>query len=462
MTTQSKEYFPRAGYAKELAENLLASIPGGTIYSSGLFIAGIRRIGKSTFLKNDLIPEIERCGGIAIYIDLSSNSKKTQDPEAAIFGAIEARHAQIASQIKTSGGPIARMMDFLKKKISADESQGLETTSLEITKKVGGSVAGFGGERSVTRRMERSSLGSDDDVLKESIERLIRLTGMSVVLIVDEVQIALEGASGKAAMWGLKSARDNINVDKNTPGRFLFVGTGSQTSMVRSMAARRSEAYFGSAIESFRCLGDDFLMWYKDKQTEATPSQRWPSDAALSAGFSVLGKRPENLTWTLHKASHTGSYTGSPRSRDDGDDFDKYFLDLCHENILASNESESGRLRELGDLCCAIYDRLCGSALSNKVQVYSAQAMDYYRQRTQAKVTSQDVQAALNKLMGANFVCSVGVQHDGGPSNQGHYNAVDENFAEYHLDSLAAMYGAQQIQDVSDPDPDPDPDAPRC
>ncbi|WP_404997173.1 hypothetical protein [Cupriavidus necator] len=37
---------------------------------SGLFLSGLRRTGKTTFLINDLVPALEADGAILIYVDL--------------------------------------------------------------------------------------------------------------------------------------------------------------------------------------------------------------------------------------------------------------------------------------------------------------------------------------------------------------------------------------------------------
>ena len=42
---------------------------------SGLFLAGQRRTGKTTFLRSDLVPELEAQGALVIYVDLWSDTK---------------------------------------------------------------------------------------------------------------------------------------------------------------------------------------------------------------------------------------------------------------------------------------------------------------------------------------------------------------------------------------------------
>ena len=64
----------------ELAVDLCNSLEGKGLSdaSSGMFLAAPRRTGKSTFLHEDLLPEMKRRGWIATYVDLWSD--QTRDP----------------------------------------------------------------------------------------------------------------------------------------------------------------------------------------------------------------------------------------------------------------------------------------------------------------------------------------------------------------------------------------------
>ena len=42
---------------------------------SGLFLSGLRRTGKTTFLLNDLIPALEEAGALVVYVDLWSDTQ---------------------------------------------------------------------------------------------------------------------------------------------------------------------------------------------------------------------------------------------------------------------------------------------------------------------------------------------------------------------------------------------------
>jgi len=73
---------------KALAEEMVRALAGETIadFSSGMFLAAPRRTGKSTFLKNDLIPECAVREWLPVYVDLWDD--RDADPADLIGGAI--------------------------------------------------------------------------------------------------------------------------------------------------------------------------------------------------------------------------------------------------------------------------------------------------------------------------------------------------------------------------------------
>lgn len=66
--------FHRPELARDMAEQLLS--PKGLMVKirSGLFLGGLRRTGKTTFIRGDLIPALEERGAIVVYVDLWSNT----------------------------------------------------------------------------------------------------------------------------------------------------------------------------------------------------------------------------------------------------------------------------------------------------------------------------------------------------------------------------------------------------
>jgi len=235
-------HFFRTKYAEEFSDKLLNNIPCGTIYSSGVFISGDTGVGKSSFLQKDLIPQLEKRNVLVVYVDLMIAKNKSMTVAKAIKSAIDE---------KTYGllGTISRLLGFRDNNIT----------------------------------------------LKERIQFLINRNNKSVVLILDEVQIAQESQNGKDVMWALKSARDGIDNNINSRGDFRFIGAGSSAKIINSMAHWGSEAFYGARSEPFLCLDQDFLCWYQAERSQYNPAVPWPSLQALSTGFNLLGYRPERL-----------------------------------------------------------------------------------------------------------------------------------------------------------------------
>lgn len=81
-------------HRQDLANTLCDSLEGKGLADarSGLFLAAPRRTGKSTFLREDLVPEVERRKWIAIYVDLWAD--RARDPGLLIADAIKSKLAQ--------------------------------------------------------------------------------------------------------------------------------------------------------------------------------------------------------------------------------------------------------------------------------------------------------------------------------------------------------------------------------
>jgi hypothetical protein len=62
---------------------------------------------------------------------------------------------------------------------------------------------------------------------------------------------------GKQMLLALKFARDAINPRPNTPGRFIFIGTGSHRALVSELTARRNQAFTGATSLPYPVLNDD-------------------------------------------------------------------------------------------------------------------------------------------------------------------------------------------------------------
>ena len=102
------EVFRRPRLAAELAGRLLRPGVLDEGLRSGLFLSGLRRTGKTTFLRTDLVPELEARGAVVIYVDLWSDTKAS--PAALVQAAVR----QTLSQLVTPSSPLLSRLRRIK------------------------------------------------------------------------------------------------------------------------------------------------------------------------------------------------------------------------------------------------------------------------------------------------------------------------------------------------------------
>jgi hypothetical protein len=100
----------------ELAVELANSLEGKGLVdaSSGLFLAAPRRTGKSTFLREEFVPEAEKRGWIAVYVDLWADLAR--DPALLIADALKNEKGMtlsdaLANLSEATGKPIVLIID---------------------------------------------------------------------------------------------------------------------------------------------------------------------------------------------------------------------------------------------------------------------------------------------------------------------------------------------------------------
>lgn len=79
--------YHRTRYANDMAAQLLQPTVLQLQVRSGVFLSGIRRIGKTTFLRQDLIPALEAAGALVVYVDLWADRSKS--PSALVHQAVQ-------------------------------------------------------------------------------------------------------------------------------------------------------------------------------------------------------------------------------------------------------------------------------------------------------------------------------------------------------------------------------------
>jgi len=245
----------------ELARSICDSLQGKGITDarSGLFLAAPRRVGKTTFLREDIIPEATSRGWVTVYVDLWENKKAA--PELLLADAIK-------SEIARHEGVITR----LARASRLDKISVMGTLSLDFSRP--------GLPENVT--------------LANALEILRTLARAPVLVIVDEAQHALSSSDGINAMFALKSARDQINASSEAPD-LMLVMTGSNRDKLAHLVINKAQPFYGSSVSPFPLLGrpftDAFAAWANNG---LSPDNQFQPDAVFEA-FKLVGGRPQML-----------------------------------------------------------------------------------------------------------------------------------------------------------------------
>lgn len=356
MSTDS--LFHRDLYAGQMAEQLLNPGPLDESTRSGVFLSGIRRVGKTTFLRQDLIPALESRGALVIYVDLWADPAKS--PSALVHEAVR----QTLLQLQTPGSALLKRLRGLR--LSA---AGL---SLDI---------------------ELDRIGEPGgSTLAQAFEALVAKTKTNVVLIIDEVQQTLGTDEGQALLHALKAARDAVNAKPGTPGRFLFIGTGSHKSLLAEMTSRRAQPFAGALSASYQVLGRDFVQWQLDRLASA-PGLTLPSLDAAWEGFQTLGHRPEELLKALRQLQQVG-----------GTDPDTAWHIVCATLAGAAADADLKAFDDLGELGKAVFERIAAGGEQGISGLFGAESLTFYGERIGSAVDASQVQKVVDKMVGAQLI----------------------------------------------------------
>lgn len=253
----------------ELAESLARDVAGESFvdYSSGLFLAAPRRTGKSTFLRNDFIPECEKRGWLAVYVDLWAN--RETDPAELIAGTVG-----------TALGKFEGGVTKAVKNLGIDKISLLRTLSWDFTK---------------------SQLPAGTTLAK-ALDVLHQVSGKMIVLIIDEAQHALNSESGLNTMFALKAARDQLNGGHESDGlRLVF--TGSSRDKLANLVLKSKQPFFGAHITPFPLLGQDYVEFATGVWNGRLADSNQFIAADLAYAFDLVGHRPEMLHKLLSEVS---------------------------------------------------------------------------------------------------------------------------------------------------------------
>ncbi|MGE4243727.1 ATP-binding protein [Ramlibacter sp.] len=360
-----EEIFHRQQYAQEIVQDLLKPTVLKEQLRSGVFLSGIRRVGKTTFVRQDLIPALRGAGALPIYVDLWAD--KSKDPSTLV-------HEAVRNALQAVENPASGILAQLKR------LKGLD---------VGAAGFKFG--------FQLDSLGATDGVtLAQAFAEVVRKLQVDVVLIVDEVQQAMLSDSGINLMHALKAARDRINADPDMPGHFLFVGTGSHKSLVSDMAIRRTQPFAGAVAVDFRVLDRDFVEWQLERVASHDARVVVPNLDAAVQGFRAMGNRPEEFTKALLQLQ---------RVQIVDNDVAGAFKIICQTLADAAGDVELAAIENFGELGKAIFDRI---ARGRTTGLFGAEALAAYSELTGQPVVARDVQLTADKMIEANLIMRQG------------------------------------------------------
>lgn len=357
--------FHRPDYAQALAEQLLDPGPLDQALGSGVFLSGIRRIGKTTFVRQDFIPALIDRGALALYVDLWAD--RSRSPKTLMHEAVRRAAADISR-------PDSALLQRLR------QVKGLNF-----------------GAAGISLGVQLDNLDAPGGAtLADVFVDLVDKAQGDVVLIIDEVQQAMATQDGQDMLFALKAARDRVNTATDLPGRLLIVGTGSHKSLVTDMATRRSQAFAGAHAASFRPLGRDYVEWFLHR-VKVAGLVAPPLDAAV-AGFETMGNRPEELTRAVRQFQDEVA-TGR------GLDPSAVFATICATLAAATAEIEIQTVEDAGELAVLVFSRIAGGQSRG---LYGADALAAFSQALGRDITANDVTPAIDRLIAANLVVRKG------------------------------------------------------
>lgn len=356
--------FHRPKLASEMANQLLQPIGLMKKVRSGLFLGGLRRIGKTTFLRGDLIPALEKQGAIVVYVDLWSNT--AAKPSDLLLGAV--------------------------RKALADLERA-DSKALEILRRLKGLDLGAAGFKF---GFSLAELGKNEgNTLAGAFSELVRLAKTDVVVIVDEVQHALGSEDGDSMLLALKAARDEINLTPDTPGYFLFVGTGSHRARVRELTIKGKQAFNGAMSDDFPVLEIDFVDWLLKA---AALGGKTPSLDVAFECFVRLGRRPEELMKALFALQHLPHFVDADQD-----------LRAITEGVRQSAAGvDLARLDELGPLALAVFGYVCKQGGQGVKKLFSAATLEDYSAEVGRPVGGEEIQKIATMLVDSNILARDG------------------------------------------------------
>jgi hypothetical protein len=379
-------FFHRPELATALADQALDTSLGT---SGGMFLAAPRRTGKSTFVRQDLVPEFERRNLNVIYVDLWID--KTVNPAIHIANAIR-------TELAREDGAIAKTLKKL-------------TNMSKLTVGAWGNGLSF----------DLSQLNlSKDATLADALKALSTASQKKLILVIDEAQHALTTDEGINALFSLKAARDSLNTDLGRYGMQL-VATGSNRDKLVTLVNGREQAFYGADMVQFPTLGQDYVQWLVGRS-----KLNLDIDLATEV-FQSLGSRPEPFRKAL-------SQTRLQLAVNPAQDSNAMLASLAAKGVRDSKTDFLNTVASLPPLQSALLRELAADSLLGpdvrRPGLFSAAMKARLLARLEVEmgtahgvsVETPSVQNALDKLREENFLWR---------SQRGSYSVEDEQFLEW-------------------------------
>ncbi|MBA3056315.1 MAG: ATP-binding protein [Gammaproteobacteria bacterium] len=381
-----EQFFHRPELAAALADQALDTSLGS---SGGMFLAAPRRTGKSTFVRQDLVPEFERRNLNVIYVDLWID--KTVNPAIHIASAIR-------TELAREDGAVANALKKLSK-------------LSRLTVGAWGHGLSF----------DLSQLNlSKDATLADALKALSKASQKKLILVIDEAQHALTTDEGINALFSLKAARDSLNTDQGQYGMQL-IATGSNRDKLATLVNGREQAFYGADMVQFPTLGKDYVQWLVGRS-----KLHLDNDLATDV-FQSLGSRPEPFRKAL-------SQTRLQLALNPAQDSDAMLASLAAKGVRDSRTDFLNTVASLPPLQSALLRELAADSLLGpdvrRPGLFSAamkarllaRLADEMGADHGVSVETPSVQNALDKLREANFLWR---------SQRGSYSVEDEQFLEW-------------------------------
>ncbi|MGE8062457.1 ATP-binding protein [Pseudomonas sp. NPDC089547] len=235
--------FHRKPLAEQLAKRIMLKAIGSAA-PSGIFLAASYGTGKSTFIAEDLLPQLHALGALVVHADLQGDAG---DVGLAISNSIGS-----ALQHQYSRDP------------SAQGPKGGEWVNSFCSK------IGLGKEITYTTALVALSAKSRK----------------MIVLLIDEAQLIIQAADRMAIMAGLKAARDELNSSKHCGLRIVFVG--ASRADLAELCTTRHEPFFATPLVDLPLLGHEFIQWLCNRPS--APGDLQPDE--VFDLFRLIGHRP--------------------------------------------------------------------------------------------------------------------------------------------------------------------------